>query len=141
MNFLERFRKNVAGSKNKHVDYIAKIEPSGDFQKVEGIEAILNSWMNLLRTPVRTYVFDPNYGSELYKRVFDPADEITMDAIKTEIKEKLMYYDNRASITNVNIKFLPDKKGFVVDIFVRYKGEITKISKTFDKESFFNLIQ
>ncbi len=68
-NLLDRFNQTVAGSDSKLADYVSKIGPSGDFNRIADIEVLINSWNNILITPRRSYQFDPEYGSILYKMV------------------------------------------------------------------------
>jgi len=129
-NSLEKFQQTSVGSKGRIADYTAKITPTGDLQKVVDLQAILTSWNNILTTPLRTYNFDPEFGSELYKYIFDPADMITMEKIENEIKYRLNLFDNRAVITDVKIEFFSNKKGFSVTVLVQYDrqhGQITSV--------------
>jgi len=108
----------------EYIDYVSTLSPIGDFKRIENINVIMNSWNNILLTPRGTYDHDPMYGSGLYDLVFDMADNETMAAIRDEIYNSLYYYDDRASIEDVSIKFAKyPHKGFIVDILVNYKGE------------------
>jgi phage baseplate assembly protein W len=138
-NLLDKFKKNVIGSRNKVSDYTAKLTPSGEFQRVSDLYAILNSWNNILLTPKGSYDHDPEYGSILYKYIFDPADNQTMEAIRNEVKTCLITYDNRATITEIDVKFLKDKKGFAVNIFVDYQNEEGQLSAVIDNMTYFNV--
>jgi len=129
-NSLEKFQQTSVGSRGRIIDYIAKISPAGDLQKVMDLQAILTSWNNILTTPLRSYSFDPEFGSELYKYVFDPADASTVQKIDGEVRYRLSSFDDRAAITNVKIEFLSNRKGFNVTVFVKYNkqhGQITSI--------------
>jgi phage baseplate assembly protein W len=129
-NSLEKFQQTSVGSKGRIIDYIAKINPTGELQKVADLQAILTSWNNILTTPLRTYSFDPEFGSELYKYVFDPADASTLQKIDDEIRYRLNSFDDRAVITDVKIEFLSNRKGFNVIVFVKYdkqQGQITSV--------------
>lgn len=132
---LEKFQKNIIGSGNRISDYVPNISSSGDFSRVTNIQVILNSWNNILLTPTRTYVANPEYGSNLYKYVFDPADNVTMEAIKDEIQYRLMLYDNRALLTNIKVSFMPDRHGFIVDIDMKYKNDTASMMVEFDKDT------
>jgi len=122
-NILEKFRKNIVGSRSRITDYMPLISSSGDFSRVSNIKAILNSWNNILLTQTRTYVGNPEYGSDLYKYVFEPADDITAESIKDEIQYRLMLYDDRALLTNIEVSFMNDGHGFVADIDLEYEGQ------------------
>ena len=129
-NSLEKFQQTSVGSKGRVVDYIAKITPSGDLQKAIDLQAILTSWNNILTTPLRTSSFDPEFGSELYKLIFDPADDITQQRIDDEVRYSLNSFDDRALITDVQIEFLSNRKGFNVSVFVKYnkqQGQFTSV--------------
>jgi len=137
-SLLAKFKKNVVGSKTKVSDYQCSLTASGEFKRISGLEVILNSWNNILLTPRGSYDHDPEYGSDLYKYIFEPADEETMEGITNEIKTVLETYDSRAKPTTINIQFLKDKKGFSIDIFVEYKEEEGQLSATIDDTSYFN---
>jgi len=136
-NLLSRFGKQVAGSKEKVADYLPNISPGGDFVRITDLNAILNSWNNILLTPTRTYTYDPDFGSDLYKYLFEPADSSTSEQIKSEIFSKLSRYDDRAAITSIDVQFLANQKGFVVSVSAVYKGERSTVVITIDESSYF----
>jgi len=140
-NFLDRFQKTVVGIRSKVADYVPTISPQGDFKRVTNLDAILLSWNNILLTPRRTYTFDPDYGCNLYKMVFEPADTQTVQKIKDEILGRLQTYDNRARITNIQVDYLTNKKGFVVSIDVEYEGETSQLGLTLDDSMYFKFME
>jgi len=140
-NLLDRFNISVVGSSGKIADILPFISPKGDFKRVTNLDVILNSWNNILLTSTRTYFFDPEYGSDLYKKVFDPVDEETAELIEDEIMDKLMYYDNRASIDKINVEFTTNKKGFNVSVVVDYDGEKKELNTWMGEESFGNILR
>ena len=135
-NILKRFNSEVVGSKDILYDFLPKIISSGDFQRVKDINVIISSWNNILLTPKRTYLHDPEYGSDLFKLVFEPVDNITVERIKNEIVSAIRRYDSRAEIEDIVVTLLTSKKGFAVDIFVNYKGVKGTLSTKFDENSF-----
>jgi len=90
VDLLNRFNQSVTGSDSKLADYQAVISSNGDFKRIKNIEVILSSWNNILITPRRSYIFDPEYGSDIYKLVFEPADNETLERIKNEVIETLL---------------------------------------------------
>ena len=111
------------------------ISSSGDVKRLSEIDVIINSWKNILLTPIGSYDHNPEYGSILYQLLFEPADNITIDKIKAELESKLMLYDDRAKIMSTNIKYISsNKKGFTVDIDVLYKGEQKNMSVSITEE-------
>ena len=139
-NLLDRFKTKVSGSKDRLADFTHVVSSTGDFKRVTNIEVILNSWNNILLTPRRTYTFDPNYGSNLYKYIFEPATDHTVNMIRNEIYNSLRKYDGRASIQSLNITFLRNGKGFNVEITVDYEGETGDLSATIDESAYFQFL-
>ena len=131
-NLLHRFNKEVIGSNGKIYDYLAKITASGDFKRVQDLNVIISSWNNIILTPKRSYLHDPEYGSNLHKLVFEPVDDETVELIKSELYETLMYYDNRASIENIDVVLKSNGKGYHLTISVIYEGAKGTLSVSFD---------
>lgn len=122
-NTLDKFNSSVIGSKGDIYDYEDVITSSGDFKRNSRLYVVMKSWNNILLTQRRSFTYDPDYGSDLYKYVFEPADEITSQTIVEEVEDTLTLYDDRAKITSIDVSFLADKKGFILDIGVEYEGE------------------
>jgi len=141
MNILDRFNLQITGSDGKIFDISAKVSPSGDFVKLKDLDVILSSWNAILLTPVGTYPFDPDFGSKLLNFVFEPADSQTAKNIENQIITKLSRYDDRGTVINVNVKYLPDRKGFTVDILVEFQGIEGNISATIDDNIYFNFMR
>ena len=139
-SLLDKFNKNVIGSDGKIADYTTKILSIGDFARVVDIEVILTSWNTILLTPRRSYQWDPEFGSDLHKMVFEPADSETASKIREEVVSRLQTYDDRARITNVDISFLKNRKGFNIALNVDYMGDQSEIQITIDESSFFNFM-
>ena len=140
-SILGRFNETVVGSNTKLGDYISKISVSGDFKRIRDIQVVLNSWNNILITPRRSYQFDPEYGSDLYKMVFEPADQITVDKVINEVTTVLLRYDDRASIDDVNVTFFPNLKGFSVGIDVNYQGDTGQLQIIIDEATYFKFFE
>lgn len=131
-NLLSRFNKEVIGSDTTIFDYLPKITPSGDFQRVRDIDVIITSWNNILMTQRRTYLFDPEYGSDLHRILFDPIDDTTVERIKTEVVSRIRMYDNRASIEDIDVIINSNGKGYTINLFVEYEGDKSSLSVKFD---------
>lgn len=140
-DILEKFQKEVIGSKGKVFDYISRINSSGDFDRLSGISAIINHWRNILLTPIGSYDHDPTFGSELYKYVFEQVDAKTASMIKNEILYRLTSYDNRATISNVSIGLLPNRKGFSINLEVKFGDEIGDLDLDLDQDLFLDFME
>ena len=140
-DLLRRFNQTVAGSDSKLADYQAVISSVGDFRRIKNLEVILSSWNNILITPRRSYQFDPEYGSDIYKLIFEPADNDTLERIKTEVVETLLRYDNRATIENVEVNLLSNRKGFNISIDVKYEGKTGQLEVVIDEDAYFKVFE
>jgi phage baseplate assembly protein W len=140
-NLLTRFKKSVVGASGRIADYTAKIISSGDFRRIKDLEVIINSWNNILLTPRGSYIFDPEYGSEIYKLVFDPADARTIENIQREVENSLVRYDDRAVVNDVSITYLRNYKGFNVAIKFEYKGAEGEVEVAFDKDNYLRFLE
>jgi len=135
-NILDRFQKSVVGSKTRYSDFIDVISPSGDFTRITDINVILKSWFKILITPTRTVDHDPEFGCDLYKYVFSPADNETMRDIIDEVTYAIRTYDNRAKLQGVTVEFLNNRKGFSINIIAEYGGQTGEIQAVIDKTTF-----
>lgn len=140
-NLLSRFNEASVNTGFTLVDYISTIGVSGDFKKINDIEVLLNSWSNILITPKRSYQYDPEYGSDLYKLVFEPADETTLERIKDEVSTNLMLYDDRAGINDIAVTYFDDQKGFALSIDVEFNGNTKRLDVILDENTYFKFFE
>lgn len=133
---LKKFQELVSGKTDIAIDFLPKISPSGDFKKVEGLNAILTNWNNILLIPLGSYTDDPENGSELYKMIFNPASEENISLIQDEIYDRLRSVDDRAEIINVEAQFNQSQKFLDVYITVLYEGQEAELQLTIEQDSF-----
>lgn len=109
-------------------DILPIIGASGDLKEVTGKDVIINSIRNLLMTPLGYYPFDPNYGSLLYKQLFEMNDEITESQIKYEVKDRVEENVNGVYVESVEIT--RKLKDVYVDVVFRIlkDDDLTKLS-------------
>jgi phage baseplate assembly protein W len=131
-NLLERFIKSARGTDVQPHDFIPYISSIGDFKRISNIDVILNSWNNILLTPLGSYIADPDFGSDLYTLIFEPADSGTVESIKHEVKARILKYDARGEILSITVVMLPNGKGFNVNLECGFNGESGEISIKFD---------
>jgi phage baseplate assembly protein W len=135
-NLLDRFKTQVIGSEESLRDYLSTIASIGDFKRIDNLNVIINSWNNILLTPRGTYLHDPEFGSDLYKYVFEPADASTTDGIKREVVDRIALYDNRASIDDIEVNISNNGKRVSIKIYVDYQGEKGTLDVKFDDTTF-----
>lgn len=122
------FQKQIAGKVKEIYDYMPTIDGTGDLTRVSGINVLINSLRNLLLTPLGYYPFDPEYGSLLYKKLFEPSDEVTAQEIEYEVKDRVVRYDSRIKVEKVQLTWSGDKKTAQVDVIIKRNGITGKLS-------------
>ena len=135
-NILDKFKTTSIGSSGRVLDFSSKLSPSGDFNKLFDMDAILASWSNILMTPRGSMDHDPEFGSDLYLYIFEPADTVTQESIKNEIYKAITTYDDRANIDEINVAFFKNKKGFNVSIVASYEGDNSEMNLTMDENTY-----
>jgi len=135
-NILDKFKTTSIGSSGRVLDFSSKLSPSGDFNKLFDMDAILTSWSNILMTPRGSMDHDPEFGSDLYLYIFEPADSVTQESIKNEIYRAITTYDDRANIDEINVAFFKNKKGFNVSIVASYEGDNSEMNLTMDENTY-----
>jgi len=138
-NSLKKFEESVRGKSGVAHDYIDTIGSAGDFTRIHGINVIVNSLRNLLITPLGSYPFNPEYGSELYKKVFEPLDNFTIEEIQFEVKDRIAMFDSRINVINVSIDLLSDNKGVAISVFIKKGDESGDIKLNFSNLPTFGL--
>ena len=135
-NLLDRFKTQVIGSQESLHDYLSIIASIGDFKRIDDINVIINSWNNILLTPRGTYLHDPEFGSDLYKYVFEPSDGDSVEGIKNEVIDRISLYDDRAIIEDVDVDISNNGKRVSLKIFISYQGEKGTLDVKFDDTTF-----
>ena len=135
-NLLDRFKTQVIGSEETLRDYLSIIASVGDFKRINDLNVIINSWNNILLTPRGTYLHDPEFGSDLYKYVFEPSDDATTEGIKREVIDRISLYDNRATIEDIEVNISNNGKRVSIKIYVDFQGEKGSLDVKFDDTTF-----
>lgn len=121
-NTIALFEREIQGKDKQVYDVSANIGPLGDFSKLSGIDAVITAIKNLLHTPLGFYPFDPKYGSLLYKKVFQPADQISVEEIEYEVTYRIAKYEDRVTINKIDSYWAEDGKCFIIDIHISRDG-------------------
>jgi phage baseplate assembly protein W len=133
-NNLKIFEDSVKGKSGAYLDFAEVLYATGDFKKLTGINVLIKSIRNLLITPIGSYPWDPDYGSNLYKKVWEPLDNISQQEIYREVYDRIKMYDDRVGIESVDISKLNDNKGYQVSLVIKYEGEKIDIDIQFHKQ-------
>jgi phage baseplate assembly protein W len=129
-NTERRFQQSTVGGAPGAFDYLDRNAPDGDFRRIQGFAVLINSIRNLLSTPRGSYPFDPEYGSDLYKKVFEPADSTAEEEIRFEVIDRIKLYDDRVIIQEVKTEFFNNRKGYRINVTII--KDRTQISTSLD---------
>ena len=82
--------------------------------------SIKNALNNILSTDLGSMPGKPNFGCNLRRFLFEPLDQILVDAIRTGITTAIKLWEPRISIDSIEIREFPDFNKIVIDINYYY---------------------
>ena len=88
-------------------------------------DAIKASIMNIILTQKGTIPGFPEFGSNVYKYIFEPLTMFTKISLADDIKSAIYKYDSRVS--NINVSVIDDKANYSIAVNIQF-------STKFDKE-------
>ncbi len=74
---------------------------TGDVTPVLDVRAVKAALMNLLRTPVGTRPFYPEYGTNIERYLFDPADALSESEVNEEVAETIRKFEPRVQLVAI----------------------------------------
>jgi phage baseplate assembly protein W len=98
---------------------------TGDLLKKTGINAVVQSIVNLVLTNHYERPFHPEIGSNVRRLLFDLADGVTAQLISEEIKDTLANFEPRASVLDVIVSTDSSLDGYNVTIIFQVAGGIS----------------
>ena len=90
-----------------------------DLIPLKNESAIARSIRNIVFTSPGEKFFNPDFGSNISKVLFENIDEITAVSIQEEIENSLSNYEPRVEIIDVNVK--PDYDQHQFDVMISYR--------------------
>lgn len=97
-------------------------EVSQSTEVVTGEDKINNSIRMILSTRIGERVMLPEFGSKLYKVIFEPNDLIAADLIDIYVREALGRWENRIIVTNVSVGHIGSSGDEnVAPVFIYYR--------------------
>jgi len=127
----KQFELKDISSSNRKVDIMPKLNAYGDFTEVNGKDAVINAVRNVLMCPRGTYPFDPNYGSNFYKKLFEPMDIQTEQEIQFELEDCIRAYIPEVILNNIHIK-LNGNKSATIDLMLKMANEKNETKLSFN---------
>lgn len=89
---------------------------TGDVSPVSNERAVKNALINLLRTPIGTKPFNPDYGTNIDKYLFEPADALSESELNEEIASTIQKFEPRVKLTAIETSI--EQNG--IDIRIEY---------------------
>lgn len=89
-------------------------------------KAINNSIRNILLTRRGSVPGNPRFGSDLYTLIFSPLDSLTESVAKSMIFACLTEFENRISITSIDLKSVEEYNKLVITVNYKYKDNFNK---------------
>ena len=89
----------------KDISAVFEVNPlNDDLIVLRNSNAIARSIRNIIFTARGDKPFNPFFGSRVSELLFDPMDQITTLAIKTEIEETIKNFESRVDLKEVQVK-------------------------------------
>lgn len=112
----------------KDLDFTFTALPgSGDIAKVLDVNAVKQSLRTLLFTQFGERPFQPDFGSPLYRLLFEQNDPITLAVVKQAMERMIQNYDARIQLNRIDI--VPDDENNVdITIFFNVVGIAAPVS-------------
>jgi len=90
-----------------------------DISPVVNAEAIKQSVRNIVLTAPGEKLFQPKFGSKVYKLLFEPLDPFIIDSIQSEILNTINNYEKRVTVTS--LRCIPDYDNNALDVTLEYQ--------------------
>ena len=101
----------------KDISAVFEVNPlNDDLIVLRNSNAIARSIRNIIFTSRGDKPFNPFFGSRVSELLFDPMDQITTLAIKTEIEETIKNFEPRVNLKEVQVNPLYDINEYSVVI-------------------------
>lgn len=102
-----------------------------DIIPLKNERAIINAIKNIVLTNHYEKPFNPGYGSNVRKLLFDNFDIITSSALQNEIRQCLSNYEPRMKVKDVIVKPDYDNNAFSVSLYFTTNNITTPITINF----------
>lgn len=122
---------DVPGTKNVLRDVDSFIDSNGDLKEYYEIDALILSIRKLLTIVRGTYPFDPELGVGLHRYLFELATEELRANIQSDVYNAIKNFEPRCEV-NVKVLFFNNKQGFLIELYLKYKGQEKKTNIEFD---------
>ena len=92
---------------------------NGDLIAIKNVNAITRSIRNIVLTTPGEKFFDPDFGSNVSRLLFENVDDITASQIQEEIEFSINNYEPRVKL--LNVKVIADNDNASFDTIITYE--------------------
>ncbi len=116
--------------KPTYVDLNFNVGTNSFSELLYDVDAIRNSLYNLFTTPIGTRVFVPEYGSHLYRMVYEPVDATSATELRVYVGKEVERWEPRVILLDKDILVQPVFGGFNINL--TYTIRMTGVSSNFE---------
>lgn len=91
---------------------------TNDVNRRTGNAAIIGALKNLIQTNTYEKPFNPFFGSNLRRLLFEDVSNITADIIRIDILNSISNYEPRVGVEAIRVQANPDENGY--DVTLRF---------------------
>ena len=128
---LKEFQNTQVSTYDKDCDCYPILTGSG-FSLVKGPDYLVQLILSALYTPKGSIFYDRKSGTVFRNTIFEPMDDITMEALIESAKEDIKYSVPIADFTLEQVTVDNFNKTVTFNIKVKYKGKEYANTHTFD---------
>ena len=90
-------------------------------------DKVKSQLIHIVFTPKGQRIRNPEFGTDLIKFIFSPSDDMTWEAVKTEVTESVTRWANNITLKNIEVVKNEEDEH---EIYVRLDYSITEGNKT-----------
>lgn len=120
---------------DKNTEYYSDVLTNFDFHpqkhdlaRLTNENAVKRSIRNLIMTSKYERPFNPNFGGNIRKALFEPIGQLAQLELKDAITETIENYEPRAKLIDVIINPYIDQQAYVIDILFYIINKATPVS-------------
>ena len=102
-----------------------------DVNKLTAERAVINSIKNIVLTAHYEKPFDPDFGSNIRRLLFENLDKLTASAIEREINETVALYEPRVKIIETIARADFENNGFKIEMRFMIVNQTQPVTITF----------
>ena len=103
---------------------------TSDVVAVTDAAAVKRSLKLLLMSRTGETPFFPEFGSRIYRVLFEPIDPITTRLLQNEIQSTIDAYEPRVNIRQLTVTPSSDEQGYDVDCLFNIVNQVTPVTLT-----------